>query len=254
MMMMLEHTLNPFNGVVIERDRLPADPGVFRQQLTHSLDQWKTAGYLLVWLEVPIDRSELVPVGVKAGFEFHHTGKNYLMMTLRLVENAFIPGYATHFIGAGGVVLNDEDEILVVCERHRRSKKPSYKLPGGALQSGEHLADCVIREIREETGIEAIFDAIVCFRHWHGYRYAKSDIYFVCRLKPRNHDITIQVQEIEECLWMPVAEYLESEYVHSFNREIVQAALNSPGVVPVSMDGYADAKEREVFMPRNLSD
>ncbi len=252
--MLLEHSVNPFNGVVIERDRLPADPDVFRRRLDHSLKQWRADGILLVWLEVPINRSELVPVGVDAGFDFHHTGEKYLMMTLRLAEDAFIPGFATHYIGAGGVVLTDSNEILVVCERHRRSKKPSYKLPGGALHPQEHLADCVIREVREETGIDTIFDAIVCFRHWHGYRYSKSDIYFVCRLKPRNRDITIQVQEIEECLWMPVREYLESEYVHSFNREIVQAALNSPGVVAVSMDGYADAKEREFFMPRNLWD
>ena len=252
-MNVLLHKINPFKGVIIERDGLPADPDTFERQLAYSSEVWKADGLLAVWLEVPIDFSDLVPVAAKAGFEFHHTGSNYVMMTLRLVEDAFIPGYATHYIGAGGVVINHKDELLVVCERHRRSNEPSYKLPGGALQPGEHLEDCVIREVKEETGVETVFDALVCFRHWHGYRFSKSDIYFVCRLKPKSQNITMQQEEIEECLWMPVLDYLESEYVHAFNKSIVKAALESPGVVPVDLDGYPDRREREFFMPGNLS-
>ncbi len=248
----LEHTVNPFNGITIERNLLPSDADVFRDQLARSLAEWRKNGNLLVWLEVPIEKSELVPVGVEEGFDFHHSGEGYLMMTLRLVENALIPGYATHYIGAGGVVINDKNEILVVVERHRRSKHPSYKLPGGALQSGEHLEDCVVREISEETGIETIFESLVCFRHWHGYRYEKSDIYFVCRLRPRSREITIQDDEIESCQWMPVDEYLASEFVHSFNRRIVQVALNGSGVVPTEIDGYTDPKKHEVFMPEGI--
>ncbi len=252
-MNVLAHSTNPFKGVIIETEDLLADPTNFQKQLVHSLKVWKTDGLLAVWLELPIELSDLVPVSVKAGFEFHHTGGKYLMMTCRLVEDAFIPAYATHYIGTGGVVINDKKELLVVCERHRRSDKPSYKLPGGALQAGEHLEDCVVREVREETGIETIFDALICFRHWHGYRFSKSDIYFVCRLKPKNQNITMQHEEIEECLWMPVSEYLGSEFVHAFNKSIVKAALESPGVVPVDMEGYPDSEEREFFMPRNLS-
>ena len=171
------------------------------------------------------------------------------MMVIRLAYDAFVPGFATHYIGAGGVVLNERNELLVVSERHRRSLHPSYKLPGGALRPGEHLVDCVIREISEETGIETEFEALVCFRHWHGYRYAKSDIYFICRLRPCNFDITRQDAEIEECLWMPVEEYLQSEYVHTFNRTVVRAALESPGVVPHFIDGYSDSEKYEIFMP-----
>jgi len=249
----LIHTTNSFKGVIVDRDRLPPAPAAFERQLGHSIEVWKADGFLTVWLEVPIDLSDLIPIGVKAGFEFHHAGMDYVMMTFRLVKDTFIPSYATHYIGAGGVVINHKDELLVVCERYRRDNKPSYKLPGGALQSGEHLQDCVIREVKEETGIETVFDALVCFRHSHGYRFSKSDIYFVCRLKPKSQDITIQQEEIEECLWMPICKYLESEYVHAFNKSIVKAALGSPGVVPVEMDSYPDRKEREFFMPKSLS-
>jgi 8-oxo-dGTP pyrophosphatase MutT (NUDIX family) len=148
-------------------------------------------------------------------------------------------------------VLNDRQELLVVCERHRRTSKPYYKLPGGALQPGEHLVDAVLREVLEETGVHARFEALVCLRHWHGYRYGKSDIYFVCRLSPLSQDLTMQAEEIEECLWMPVAEYFDSDLVSPFNKRIVHAALNSHGVSPEWIDGYADPARYEFFMPRD---
>lgn len=248
-MEVLEHCLNQFGGTVVEPDYLPEDSELFSHRLAHSLEVWRSDGILVVWLEVSTDRANLIPVSVRAGFEFHHTGENYLMMVLRLADDAFVPGFATHYIGVGGVVLNERNELLVVSERHRRSAQPSYKLPGGTLQSGEHLVDCVIREIREETGIKTEFEALICFRHWHGYRHAKSDIYFICRLRPSSYEITRQDSEIEECLWMPVEEYLQSEYVHTFNRTVVRAALDTPGVVPYFIDGYSDSEKYEIFMP-----
>ncbi|NDE06945.1 MAG: NUDIX domain-containing protein [Chloroflexi bacterium] len=167
----------------------------------------------------------------------------------RLVADAFIPTHATHYVGVGGVVINDRRELLVVCERHRATSRRYYKLPGGALQAGEHLVDAVTREVLEETGVEARFEALVCFRHWHGYRYGKSDIYFVCRLTPLNTDLTMQAEEIEECLWMPVDEYLSHELVSPFNKRIVRAALSAPGVSPEWIEGHTDPARYEFFMP-----
>jgi 8-oxo-dGTP pyrophosphatase MutT (NUDIX family) len=206
-----------------------------------------------VWLEIPIEKSALIPVAVEAGFTFHHSGENYLMLTLRLVPGAFIPPFATHYIGAGGVVLNGDRELLVVWEKADRVRRPHYyKLPGGALRPGEHLVDGVIREIREETGVLTRFEHLVCFRHWHGYRYGKSDIYFVCRLSPLTHEISAQEGEIEESLWMPVDAFLANEHVGVFNKRIVQAALQEGcGLVPVWIEGYqVDPAAREVFVPQ----
>ena len=138
----------------------------------------------------------------------------------------------------------------MVSERYRQwSKGPSYKLPGGALQAGEHLVNGIVREILEETGVRTRFEALVCFRHWHGYRYGKSDIYFVCRLSPLSTDISMQAEEIAECLWMPVEEYLNTENVAPFNKEIVRASLGNPGIVPIAMDGYGPQEKYEFFMP-----
>jgi 8-oxo-dGTP pyrophosphatase MutT (NUDIX family) len=240
-----------FGGVIVDSAGLPDDIADFTAQLHHSLEAWRVSGFRLVWLDVPLERSALVPVAAAAGFFFHHSNDTDVMMVRRLVEDAFVPTHATHYIGVGGVVINDHQEILVVCERHRRTSRPYYKLPGGALQPGEHLVDAVLREVREETGVQVQFEALVCFRHWHGYRYGKSDIYFVCRLSPLSQDVTMQAEEIEECFWMPVADYFESDLVSAFNKRIVHAALASPGITPEWIDGYADPARYEFFMPRD---
>ena len=251
-MELLKATPNRFRGIEVDTEALPTLPDGVQEALAYSLNQWQRDGYKLVWLNIPIQKAALIPIATQAGFGFHHTGESYLMLTLRLVEDALIPSFATHYIGAGGVVLDDENNLLVVSERHRRSKVPYYKLPGGALHGGEHIAECVQREVQEETGVRTRFEAIVCFRHWHGYRYGKSDIYFICRLSPLSKEVAIQESEIEEALWMPVQDYFNHTNVSVFNKHIVKAALESPGVSPMGIEGYSNPDTHEIFMPRGM--
>ena len=244
----LAFTADQFKGIIVKTDELPDDE-TFPQILKRSLDAWTAEGFRLVWLDVPIGRAALVPVAAEEGFVFHHADPDDVVMVKRLVPDAVVPLHATHYIGVGGVVINESNELLVVCERHRRTQQRYYKLPGGALQPGEHLVDAVTREVAEETGVQVRFERLVCFRHWHGYRYGKSDIYFVCRLSPLSQDISKQDAEIEECIWMPVEEYLSHELVSPFNRRIVRAALSAPGVMPEWIEGHTDPARYEFFMP-----
>ena len=251
-MKVLESTSNQFGGVLPEPDDLNPDPDVFVEQLRQSLAAWKESGYRVVWLEIPIAKSRLVPIAVDEAFRFHHCADGYLMLTHCLVDNAFVPAHASHYIGAGGVVVNDRRELLVVSERYHRSdgSPPRYKLPGGALNAGEHLREAVVREVEEETGIRTEFDALICLRHWHEYRFGKSDIYFVCRLHPISEEISIQQEEIAESLWMPVEAYLADENVSQFNKQIVEAAIETPGIVQTEVEGYGNGRRYEFFMPQ----
>jgi len=244
-MSVIESELNPFGGRVIDPGRLPDTVEAFAVDLSESLAAWEQEGVKVVWLQLPIARSELVPVAVAAGFVYHHATEEWLQLTATIEADSYVPPFATHYIGAGGVVLDDERRLLVIQERHHTRRH--YKLPGGALHPGEHIVDAVVREVKEETGVETEFVSLVCFRHWHGYRHGKSDIYFVTRLRPLTHEIELDPGEIAECLWMPVDDYLGNPDTHAFNRRIVQAAIDqeaasvaSPPARPGQARGGAD--------------
>ena len=53
-----------------------------------------------------------------------------------------------------GLIINSNDEITLGYA-HK-----TYQFPGGHLEEGEKLEDCLLREIKEETGIE-IEDAVI---------------------------------------------------------------------------------------------
>lgn len=54
-------------------------------------------------------------------------------------------------VGVGAVVIK-ENKILLI-KRSKSPRKGEWSLPGGAIELGETVADAVIREIKEETGI-----------------------------------------------------------------------------------------------------
>ena len=57
----------------------------------------------------------------------------------------------THTIRVTGVLLHEGKLLLV---RQRVHEARAWSLPGGKLEPGETLGDAVVRELREETGLE----------------------------------------------------------------------------------------------------
>jgi 8-oxo-dGTP diphosphatase len=55
-------------------------------------------------------------------------------------------------VGVGALIV-DGSRILLA-ERGKQPMQGWWSLPGGALETGESLADAVRREVREETGLE----------------------------------------------------------------------------------------------------
>lgn len=63
-------------------------------------------------------------------------------------------------VPAVGVICLRGDEVLLI----RRGTPPrigEWSLPGGRIESGERAADAALRELREETGVEARLTGLV---------------------------------------------------------------------------------------------
>jgi 8-oxo-dGTP diphosphatase len=54
-----------------------------------------------------------------------------------------------HVVSAGAIVLNNEGKILLILGPRR-----GWEQPGGNVEEGESIRDAVIREVKEETGID----------------------------------------------------------------------------------------------------
>ncbi|MCI0898652.1 MAG: hypothetical protein J4O11_10195, partial [Chloroflexi bacterium] len=79
----LEFKPNPFNGAVVDSSELPNDPNDFDGRLAASMEQWSADGYLTIWLNIPKAKSALIPKAIDRGFDFHHTGDDYILLTCR---------------------------------------------------------------------------------------------------------------------------------------------------------------------------
>lgn len=56
----------------------------------------------------------------------------------------------THIVAAGGIITNNKNEILLV-----KNPRKGWEYPGGIVEPGETVPQGLIREIKEETGINA---------------------------------------------------------------------------------------------------
>ncbi|MBF0665307.1 MAG: NUDIX hydrolase [Brevundimonas sp.] len=59
-----------------------------------------------------------------------------------------------------GVVCLRGDEVLLI-RRGRPPKQGEWSLPGGRIEPGERAMDAALRELREETGVEAEITGLV---------------------------------------------------------------------------------------------
>lgn len=247
----LPGVVNKFGGLYLASADLPADTNTFREALASSLPLWTDRGIPVVWLSLSRERAAHVPAASDCGFSYHHCTADSLMLVRRLETGAVVPPYASRTIGAGGVVLTADDQLLTVLEKYEANVRPQYwKLPGGMIEPGEHVADGVVREVREETGIETRFEGLLGMRHHHQGQFGTSNIYFICKLAPLTQTITTDLSELARATWMPAEEYLENEHVGILNKRAVRAALSDALLANIKLDNYmGDPEAYELFLP-----
>jgi ADP-ribose pyrophosphatase YjhB (NUDIX family) len=87
---------------------------------------------------------------------------------------------------ASAVVVDDAGRILL----HRRTDNALWSIPGGAMEVGESIAETVVREVKEETGLDVEPERVVGIysNPRHVVEYADGEVRqqfsvcFACRL------------------------------------------------------------------------
>jgi len=74
--------------------------------------------------------------------------KGVQLFFMRLFQNQFL-------VGVTGVIFNEKREVLLFKHTYRQH---SWSLPGGYLKAGEHPAEALEREIKEESNLVVSVD------------------------------------------------------------------------------------------------
>ncbi|KAL4562949.1 hypothetical protein LXL04_026980 [Taraxacum kok-saghyz] len=206
-------------GVIVEISTDPMDSILFTCLLKASIEQWKQQGKKGVWLRLPIQLANLIEPAVNEGFYYHHAEKDYLMLVYWIPATInTLPANATHRVGVGAFVMKENGEVLVVQEKGGKMKGTGvWKFPTGVVDEGEDICDAAVREVKEETGIDAKFVEILAFRQSHKKFFGKSDLFFMCMLEPLSFHIQKQEREIEAAQWMAFEEYASQPFVQKYD-------------------------------------
>jgi 8-oxo-dGTP pyrophosphatase MutT (NUDIX family) len=201
---------------------LLADAHAFRRLLSAALETWKASGLRGIWIHVPAAYAAVIPVATTLGFKFHmihQEGHLVLSRWLPTDTPSRLPRGPLSQVGVGCLVLHpdDESQVLVVKEcTGPAARKDLWKMPTGLADPAEDIHEAAVRELREETGLEATCLGIVVVRqaHAHGTR-AASDLFFVCRMQLTHpteaSNRTAQPEEIAAIQWMSLADYAAQE-------------------------------------------
>lgn len=98
------------------------------------------------------------------------------------------------------LIINDNDEITLVYSHQ------SYQFPGGHLEEGESLEECLKREVKEETGINLEDDLKLFYKiKYYNKNYRgtnknrENDIYYYIARTNKEYDINkVELDEWEK--------------------------------------------------------
>jgi 8-oxo-dGTP pyrophosphatase MutT (NUDIX family) len=111
---------------------------------------------------------------------------------------------------AGGVVIrrNDGDVDVALAARRTRKGDLAWGLPKGLVEEGEAPEQSALREVREETGLEAeILEPLGDISYWYVWedeRIRKKVTFFL--MEATGGDVSLHDHEMEEIRWFPLQE------------------------------------------------
>jgi len=118
--------------------------------------------------------------------------------------------FPTHIVSAGGIVEDGNGNILLV-----KAHDDGWVYPGGITEVGENLIDGVIREIKEESGIDATVSHLIsvvsstAIHKWYdGVTDVPTKVMFDFACKAVGGELATS-DETSDCRWVPKENVLD---------------------------------------------
>jgi len=118
--------------------------------------------------------------------------------------------FPTHIVSAGGIVEDGKGNVLLV-----KAHDDGWVFPGGITEAGENLIDGVLREIKEESGIDATVIQLVnvisntAIHKWYdGVTDVPTKVMFDFLCKAVGGELATS-DETSDCKWVPKEQVLD---------------------------------------------
>lgn len=149
------------------------------------------------------------------------------------------------WLAVAGLVINENGEWLVVKKKYG-GLKGKWSLPAGFVKADETVDEAVIREVKEETGIDTELVGLLGVRS--GVLSIEcSDNMLIFLLKPLSEDVVTQYEELYEAAYMSPEKIildrdrsLMLEQLMSFKAEEAKKLID--GLDPGQQFGYVSYK------------
>jgi 8-oxo-dGTP pyrophosphatase MutT (NUDIX family) len=132
-------------------------------------------------------------------------------------------------VSAGGVVFRRDPELEVaLASRRTRRGDLAWGLPKGLVEPGEAQEAAALREVREETGLEARIERslgdIKYWYVWEGQRVQKKVSFYL--MEATGGDVSLHDHEMEEVRWFALDEATRAATYKS-EQEVLRRAVDA---------------------------
>jgi ADP-ribose pyrophosphatase YjhB (NUDIX family) len=127
-------------------------------------------------------------------------------------------------IGVGGAVVRHRSLLLV--RRASRHGRGNWQLPGGFIEPEETIEQAVIREVEEETGVQAEVVGVLGLRN----RYdpdSGNGVYVVLLLRPVSGEPTADGREVDQAGYFDLSQVRQLSPLPPVNWEIAERVLST---------------------------
>lgn len=129
-------------------------------------------------------------------------------------------------VRAAAIILNNSREVLLVLHRSPITGEEWWTLPGGGIENDESAIEAVIREIKEECGIECKPKSLVYVREFIGGHQEKVhhvELYFTAEVD--NYDIETGLDPELEEQYIVESRFLSKEEIESADISVYPEVL-----------------------------
>lgn len=132
------------------------------------------------------------------------------------------------YIAVKGLIKNENGEVLVLQQNDPTiSGHEQFHPPGGIVEPGETLKECLAREIKEELGVEAEVGKLVDVGEWYAERGENVmqfvGIFYECVIK--SDEFKFQESEVSNAAWVN-KENVESMNITEPSKSIIAKFLS----------------------------